>query len=128
MVSKEKCAFLRKGGECLLHRGQCLCGLLTHYCDDGVRRVTPHPKQVKFSWNKAYDLRTVEGRMRFAAHHSSGGVVYSQCGKKKRYRTEYRAKEIARRRERSSGVLLRVYPCNFCAGFHLTKKIENGAA
>ena len=124
MVSKEKCAFLRNG-ECLLHHGPCSCNPLTLRCADGVRRAKSFHGMRNRNWVKEYDLRTENGRFRFNTRAVSGGEVYSQCKSKKRYPTEYRAREIARRRERSGGINLRVYPCHFCGGYHLTSHIDN---
>ena len=124
MVSREKCAFLRKDGGCLLHHVQCTCNVVTLRCPDGVRRAKPHPNMDEWRWVDTYDLRTPQGRMKFAIRNSPRGAVYAQCGKKMRYSTEYRAREVARCRARSGSGELRVYPCRFCGGYHLTSHID----
>ena len=124
MVSKEKCAFLRKDGVCLLHHGQCTCNVITSRCPDGVRHAKPHPSMDGWRWVDMYDMRTPQGRMRFATRNTRRGEVYAQCSKKMRYPTEYRAREVARRRARSGSGELRVYRCHFCGGYHLTSHID----
>ena len=123
MVSKEKCAFLRKG-ECLFHRGPCSCNPLTLRCPDGVRRAHLRYRIEEWQWVDKYDLRTKAGRFKCATRNVRKAEVYAQCGKKKRYPTEYRAREIARRRIRSGSGGLRVYPCHFCGGYHLTSHVD----
>ena len=124
MVSREKCAFLRKDGVCLLHHGQCTCNVITSRCPDGVRHAKPHPSMDERRWVDMYDMRTSQGRMRFATRNTRRGEVYAQCSKKMRYPTEYRAREVARRRTRSGSGELRVYRCHFCGGYHLTSHID----
>lgn len=48
---------------------------------------------------------------------------WNQCGSKVRYRTEEEAMRMragARRKGYRNAETLRVYPCRFCGGFHLT--------
>lgn len=51
------------------------------------------------------------------------GLVFSDCGKKKRYDTQHRATEVARKIKESRGVVLRSYYCDHCKGYHLTKSL-----
>lgn len=48
------------------------------------------------------------------------GQVWSQCRKKSRYATEHQAERYARKASEARGVMLRVYACGICNGFHLT--------
>ena len=51
------------------------------------------------------------------------GQVWSQCEKKNRYEDEIEAQRIINARRRSGeGDSLRYYECQFCDGFHITKK------
>lgn len=50
-----------------------------------------------------------------------------ECLRKKRYRTEGRAKKVKKWSEAEHGVKLRVYYCPHCFGYHLTKE-ENWKA
>lgn len=43
------------------------------------------------------------------------------CLRKKRYGDPALAEQVADRCWRKRGVELRVYPCTYCGGFHLTK-------
>lgn len=48
--------------------------------------------------------------------------LLSGCAGKRRYRNAEAAGQAASSaRERSPGLLLRIYPCRVCEGFHLTK-------
>lgn len=49
--------------------------------------------------------------------------MYSDCMKKKRYRTENKAKEVAARcMVERPGTVLRTYYCPTCLQFHITSK------
>lgn len=50
--------------------------------------------------------------------------VARQCIKKSRYPTEAIAKKYADKCWRERGVVLRVYSCGQCGGFHLTKQAQ----
>jgi hypothetical protein len=45
----------------------------------------------------------------------------SQCLKKKRYPTTHFAEKLVKRIAAERGVTLRVYHCDCCYGYHLTK-------
>ncbi len=47
-----------------------------------------------------------------------------QCGKKRRYRTEKYARQMANACEKRRKVKLRVYACAMCNGWHITSKPE----
>lgn len=51
-----------------------------------------------------------------------GRTKYFSCRRKKRYATHSEATRKAKRAGMKRGVKLRVYFCNFCGGFHLTKQ------
>jgi hypothetical protein len=46
----------------------------------------------------------------------------TSCLAKKRYSTEAHAMEIAAKCLRLRGAVLRVYPCSYCGGHHLTRQ------
>lgn len=50
------------------------------------------------------------------------GEVWSDCGKKNRYRDQSEARLIANKLETKRGDKLRVYECPHCRGFHLAKE------
>lgn len=50
---------------------------------------------------------------------------YYSCGKKKRYHSEHDATVAASCCRNVRGVKLRVYPCEICGGWHLTKRIAS---
>lgn len=51
---------------------------------------------------------------------------YFSCEKKQRYRTQHIAREAANRAFTERGVRLRCYYCQYCNGYHLTKRNPNG--
>lgn len=51
--------------------------------------------------------------------------ITSQCFKKRRYDRETDARFAAQKRESAGNVLLRVYKCHICEGFHLSSKWRN---
>lgn len=71
---------------------------------------------------KIYALNTALGRFRFATEGARGYDVYRSCTSKFRYKDEYSANKVAKRMAFDNGVVLRVYHCKFCSGFHLTSK------
>jgi len=52
--------------------------------------------------------------------------IYFSCRKKKRYPSQHEAKVAASCCRNRRGVKLRVYPCEICGGWHLTKHVWNG--
>lgn len=52
----------------------------------------------------------------------NGRSPSQECFKKKRYSTENFAQKIANKIKWKRNVKLRVYFCDLCGGFHLTKK------
>lgn len=49
--------------------------------------------------------------------------MYRMCKRKRRYSDEYEAQRTGKSRSMKIGVILRVYECPFCGGYHLTSKI-----
>jgi hypothetical protein len=49
---------------------------------------------------------------------------YNECYKKSRYRTKDIAEMYKQKAEAARPVALRVYSCNVCSGYHITKKGE----
>jgi len=55
-----------------------------------------------------------------------GKFKYFSCSRKVRYATQSEATRQARKAEKERGVEIRVYFCNFCNGYHLTKQMRRG--
>ena len=121
MTRKGLCAFLRHDGFCLVRRE--LCKFEHEYapCPDAVKRsihrvLAPQTKMVD------YHLETAKGRFKHHTRNARSGVVYWECGRKSRFRTECEAAQYAKKFQVRYGVRMYYYPCRFCEGFHLTKK------
>ena len=56
--------------------------------------------------------------------HMSKRAVYKMCTKKRRYANESKATEAAKhcRAKNAGAVNLRVYYCDVCEGWHITKR------
>lgn len=52
--------------------------------------------------------------------------VFFSCDKKRRYKTEHDATCASHRVFKERGTRLRVYYCNYCRGWHLTKHVNRG--
>lgn len=52
--------------------------------------------------------------------HYQTDILHSSCLKKARYRSENKAKTVAKR----LSIPLRVYACPHCFGWHLTKRLD----
>lgn len=52
---------------------------------------------------------------------------YRPCFSKAAYRTEKLANEVLDRRQQSSSAKLRIYKCDICFNWHLTKKEKVGS-
>ena len=124
MIEVCECAWRTKDGFCRLHKVPCTCAHDCSVCADAVRRAQPLQKK-SVSRRQIYDTRTVKGRMQFATQGVCGGIVYSQCTGKTRYPTWSRAAEVMRSRIRHGSGPLRIYPCQFCGGYHLTHKMQH---
>lgn len=56
--------------------------------------------------------------------HAENYEVFRTCLRKRRYRDVYEAMESAREVFQREGVILAVYECPFCGGYHLTKQLR----
>ena len=54
--------------------------------------------------------------------HKHKAMLYRSCRKKRRYALEEEAKAVRWIESERSGQDLLIYPCEFCNGFHLTKR------
>ena len=61
----------------------------------------------------------------FDGHYQREGLIRG-CLKKKRYRTETHAQEVAKKAQLLRGTPLTVYQCKYCGGYHLTHTIQRG--
>ena len=124
MIRKGLCAFLRVGdGYCFVHKERC------HYehddapCPDAVRRVIrPATEVVELRRMRDLQLETAQGRFRHQTAEARAGDVYWACKRKGRYRTENDARRGARKMSFRYGQPMYFYCCQYCHGFHLTKR------
>lgn len=120
MCRKAKCAYLRKDGFCLLHREACALQHPDARCADGVARALPSRERHLWDCVEDWDLNTAKGRFAFRTRDARGYEVYRTCSRKNRYSSYYEASRKAIEIKRKRGVVLKVYECPFCGGYHLT--------
>ena len=53
------------------------------------------------------------------------GIVWRQCGRKRRYRDEHTANHYRKMFEQERGRRLDYYWCKYCNGFHLTSSVDD---
>lgn len=118
------CAFRRHGdGFCLLHRSACACTGNCAACSARVKPVDAHMKHLADEWFKRLqDVSTKEKRFQLRTRGADHYNIYRTCTCKRRFPTQERAMEKARDTFRRLGLMLSVYACPFCGGYHLTKQ------
>lgn len=129
MCRKSKCAFLSGNGYCLMHKAA--CGLLhpDAHCRDGVTKVSAYEHASQRSFMSSLKICVDKAGCVGSCLHpnrnkDSGRTVYRTCTRKTRYSTFELAREkvaVIRRRE---GLILAVYECPFCHGYHLTRQLR----
>lgn len=79
------------------------------------------------------NIRHGRGKCVFPAAMSSGTRLkcarkraYWSCEKKTRYRSQDEAKRVADKVKHLRGTNLRIYYCEHCRGYHLTKQARGG--
>ena len=130
MIRKRFCAFLRSDGYCLYRRETCKFEHDDAPCPNAVRRVV-HRETEEMEPRRMRDLRleTAEGRFKYQTAETRAGDVYWACKRKGRYRTENDARRGARKMSFRYGQPMYFYCCQYCHGYHLTKKPnKEGAA
>lgn len=114
------CAWNRDG-YCVMHKAGCNCCGNCTACSDRVAKAK-HIPLTSLGFKRRFNLLSAKGRMQRRTDGVEGGIVYSQCTRKRRYAAWSRANEVLRDRMRHGANQLRVYHCPFCDGFHLTSK------
>ena len=117
------CAWNR-AGYCVMHKADCNCCGDCTACSDRVAKAR-HISMVSHPFKREFNMLSAKGRMQRRTEGVDGGVVYSQCTRKRRYAAWSRANEVLRCRMRHGADQLRVYHCRFCDGYHLTSKCRH---
>lgn len=129
MCRKAECAYLRANGYCLMHREACGVECAWGECADGVERVSEyaHMRQVDFM-NRLRIFVDKAGKKGACLHSHSdrecGFAVFKTCTSKSRFATVERARKAAIGAERRQGLVLAVYECPYCHGYHLTRQLR----
>lgn len=74
--------------------------------------------------NSIMKLQADIDRMQSAQAHGAGW----SCARKVRYKSEADARHMVEKRARNRGVLMRVYQCSECGGWHLTHILDKAKA
>ena len=119
-----ECAF-RREGRCLMRRARCPYVNSCLGCPDRVARVSDAlHRHIRVWWRHVKDLSTAKKRFAFSTRKATGWQVFKTCGRKRRFRSEHEALEKAAYLHRRKGMVLAVYECPFCGGFHLTSQLR----
>ena len=123
-ISCSECAFHREG-HCLVRKDRCPYVNSCLGCPDHVVRVSESlHRHIRVWWRQVEDLSTAKKRFAFSTRKATGRQVFMTCGRKRRFRTEHEAMEKAVALHRRSGMVLAVYECPFCGGYHLTSQLR----
>lgn len=127
MGNSRNCAYCRKNGYCVLHREICSCSGNCQACSDRLRPVSEsHHRHVENWWRRELkDLSSRTKLFEFRTRHVNGYAVFRTCRRKRRFRSTSEAMARAREAFQREGVVLAVYECPFCGGFHLTKQLRS---
>lgn len=127
MVNTKDCVWVTKAGYCRWHKELC-CRTTSGACSACVR---PIPERVHNQgvWymnhlrlgNSQKDASINPNMSRGVRY---GWVLYKTCERKRFYASFDRAREVAIETNRRTGMVLGVYECPFCHGYHLTKKVR----
>ena len=129
MCKKAKCAYLRDDDYCLMHKAACCLSHPDARCCDGVSKV---PESVSASQRRY--MNCLRATIHCGKHGSClhpnrrkdrGSMVFKTCKRKTRFTTLERARQVAVHIERRDGIILAVYECPFCHGYHLTKQLRS---
>ena len=127
MVKKEDCAWITKDGFCRWHKEPC-CRTTPGACADCVRPISKCMHCCEHRYMN--DLRFDNDRKSACLHpnaareHRHGYKVYWTCTRKRRFMDFHSAMRKAIELNRKNGLVLAVYECPFCHGYHLTKQLR----
>lgn len=127
MGISRNCAYCRKSGYCVLHREDCSCSGNCQSCSDRLRPVSEaHHRHIEEWWKSApRDLSSRKKLFAFRTRHADSYAVFRTCRRKRRFRSLNAAMAMAREVFQREGVVLAVYECPFCGGYHLTKQLRS---
>lgn len=123
-VCKE-CAFRRKNGVCAMRHAECPYTRCYHACTNWVARLTEaQHRHVRTCIRNMEACTDKDGRLQSHRKKVDGWTVFRTCRRKRRFRDEHAAMKQAIDIYRRRGVVLAVYECPFCGGYHLTSQLR----
>lgn len=130
MCRKAECAYLRANGYCLMHREECGVQFPEETCLDGVEKVSEHSHKNQVDYMNRLRLCVDKaGKVGACLHpnrgRDSGFNVFKTCKRKTRYTSLELARKMAIWANRRDGIVLAVYECPFCHGYHLTRQLRS---
>ena len=127
MVTKPQCAWMSSSGYCRWYKDSCDC--TSGSCAAFIRPVSEHMrlKARKYMNSLRFDSdgkgACLHPNASRGAHH--GWNVYRTC-KRKRYFADLNSARVAAiSLNRKKGMILAIYECPFCHGYHLTTQIRD---
>lgn len=129
MCKKAKCAFLRDNGFCLMHKAECAVLDPNGKCCDGAAKLDAFESWRQHGYMRLLKVKNSKGGECGSCLHpnrnqSYGNNVFMACKRKTRYTTFERAREVAVHIEHKDNLVLAVYECPFCHGYHLTRQLR----
>lgn len=123
MVKKEECAWITQDGFCLWHKEPC-CRTSPRACTACVRRVSnrQHAHAKAYLQGLRFECDSKKSIFKFKTRNVRGYDVYRACSRKRHFSSYNEAHEKAVYLNRRKGMILYVYECPFCGGYHLTKR------
>lgn len=125
MVKREQCAWVTSGGYCLWYGKS--CGRVSpKTCEASVRPVSKQEHHRQCSYMNR--LRLDDGGQSACLHPNAphgncyNRNVYLTCTRKRYFPDLNSARESAIHLNRKKGMVLSVYECPFCHGYHLTRQ------
>lgn len=115
------CAYC-KNGFCRLKKCKCK---YSRSCSDRLKPVSLAQHAHIQAWQETLeDLSTKKKRFAFHTRDVDRYTVFRTCKCKRRFRSAKKALEMARHIYQRKGVLLAIYECPFCGGYHLTHQVR----
>ena len=119
------CAFRRKNGECVMRHAECPYTRCYHACTNWVARLTEaQHRHVRCCIRNMEACTDKDGRLQNRRKKAGGWTVFRTCRRKRRFRDVHAAMKQAIEIYRREGVVLAVYECPFCGGYHLTRQLR----
>jgi len=118
------CAFCDGNGICRYSHKACAYGTGNMACSSYMPiSVRKNRTESKMGCPERYEV-SARGLKRsfFSVRRWTGPKIYHMCTGKVRFRTEYDARDNARRHWDKDRSELRTYECPCCGGYHLTSK------